>query len=258
MPTFSPSLFKETSRKQLREKGHRYTSFHADINEGQNTLYELHGYFQSYKYFSQDLEYILSLLHIRQKQAAFAMIYPELTLLSAVIMHFRRGDYKSKPTFHPILSVEYYANALRVLQKRAEVNITDMYFFCEDGDLADVNKIVDTLSGMFSDLIFHRSRYKGASDQDWQELLIMSLCPNIIIANSTFSWWAAMLQMTSTNDKNRCVCFPSLWFGPNNIHLETDDKFPMSWIRVEANKGKKLQPIRLPKGVNILPTKKPN
>ena len=43
--------------------------------------------------------------------------------------------------------------------------------------------------------------------EDYQELMIMSRCRNFIIANSTFSWWAAWL----CSYENKVVIMPRVW-----------------------------------------------
>ena len=55
----------------------------------------------------------------------------------------------------------------------------------------------------------------------------MSLCKHNIIANSTFSWWAAWLNCNTT----KTVIYPNRWFGPATINnLSTIDMFPADWI----------------------------
>jgi hypothetical protein len=51
---------------------------------------------------------------------------------------------------------------------------------------------------------------------------VMKACKAHIIANSTYSWWAAWLR-------NGDVVAPSVWFGPEAAHLETRDIYCQNW-----------------------------
>ena len=59
------------------------------------------------------------------------------------------------------------------------------------------------------------------------DLYIMSQCKNNIIANSTFSWWAAWLN----KNENKKVIAPKTWFGPK-INHNTSDLIPNNWEKI--------------------------
>ena len=63
--------------------------------------------------------------------------------------------------------------------------------------------------------------------EDWEQMLLMSCCHHNIIANSSFSWWAAYFN--SYTDK--IVCYPSVWFGHSMNH-DTKDLCPSEWIKI--------------------------
>ena len=63
---------------------------------------------------------------------------------------------------------------------------------------------------------------------DWQQMLLMSCCHHNIIANSSFSWWAAYLN----SNKDKIVCYPSVWFGPS-ANNNTKDLCPSDWTKIK-------------------------
>ena len=66
--------------------------------------------------------------------------------------------------------------------------------------------------------------------EDWEQLLLMSLCQYNIIANSTFSWWAAYLN----DNPDKIVCYPEEWFKTTTGH-DTSDLFPEDWAKVSLS-----------------------
>jgi hypothetical protein len=121
------------------------------------------------------------------------------------------------------MTYEYYRDALTYIQNQDNSTINVLYF-CEEEDIDDVLVTIDKLKGHFPDFIFERA---PNSLCDWQQLLLMSCCKNNIIANSSFSWWAAWFN----TNMNKCVCYPKVWFGPNVQH-DTRDLCPPEWTAI--------------------------
>ena len=100
----------------------------------------------------------------------------------------------------------------------------NVLYFCENDDIDDVMVTINKLKNKFSSFNFMRA---DNNLKDWQQLILMSLCHHNIIANSSFSWWAAYLN--NWNDK--IVCYPSIWFGTALTH-NTIDLCPLEWTKI--------------------------
>ena len=146
------------------------------------------------------------------------------SLEKTISMHFRLGDYKKLPEYHPIATYEYYERAITHIQKLKPHDDFTVYFFCEEEDIGEVQKTVNKLSNRFPRYVFSRA---DNSLTDWQQMLFMSCCHHNIIANSSFSWWGAYFN--SRDDK--IVCYPSVWFGELANH-DTSDLFPPTWNKI--------------------------
>lgn len=188
----------------------------------------LFGYFQSYKYFQENYNMIIRMLNIEQKKTDLYNKILESNnnyiIETDISLHFRIGDYKYIQHCHPLLSYEYYEKSIDyVLSKLEKYNNINILYFCENQDIDDVLIIINKLIDKFPKCNFIRS----PSLEDWEELLLMSLCKNNIIANSSFSWWGAYFN----NNIDKIVCYPNIWFGPA-INHNTKDLFPDNWIKI--------------------------
>ena len=184
------------------------------------------GYFQSPKYFDDKKVSICKLLRIEPQKLCIKNEYP-LDYNNVISMHFRFGDYKQLQNTYYILTYDYYKDALSYILTNTNIDVNvcvTVLYYCEDSDLDDIIGIVNRLSNEFTNIQFIRAPTILA---DWQQLLQMSLCAHNIIANSTFSWWGAYLNLT----ENKIVCFPSKWFKLETGH-DTIDLFPENWIQI--------------------------
>jgi hypothetical protein len=59
----------------------------------------------------------------------------------------------------------------------------------------------------------------------------MSLAKSSLIANSTYSWWAAWLNQNP--DKKIYTPNHNKWFGSSYSYLDTKDMIPDNWIKLK-------------------------
>ena len=145
----------------------------------------LSGYYQSYKYFDKHWDSIKKMISLDDQQKAIKKDYADLfSTKETISLHFRIGDYANIQNCHPIMPFQYYYNAICNLTMHKNKKYRILYF-CQDIDNEKVSVIVNRLSRMFTELEFVK-----VSDDivDWKQMLIMSVCSNNIIANSTYSW----------------------------------------------------------------------
>ena len=228
------NTFLQFLRPFLRDNLHGFTTI-KELDFTYNKLplvmnnknIELFGHFQSYKYFQSYKATILKLIKFDNLKKDLLEQHPLFkvnTNNKIVSIHCRLGDYKQLPNHYIILPINYYINALQyILNSNDNTNLKVVYF-CEQSDLLEVLKIIHILKEQFVSLEF--INYSNKLIEDWQELLLMSCCNYNIIANSTFSWWAAYLN----NNANNIICYPSKWFGlllSNKNKLV--DLFPPNW-----------------------------
>lgn len=196
----------------------------------------LNGYFQSYKYFEEHRDDIFKMIHLSKQQETIRK-NNDLMFENTISLHFRLGDYINIQDRHPILPISYYKNAIDFLLSKiddsSQTQLVVLYF-CEEQDLFEVKRLIMDLENFYKNF-YKNITFKQASQsiQDWQQLLLMSCCKYNVIANSTFSWWAAYFNVSP----DKIVCYPSQWFGSKLKH-NTKDLFPPEWNCIST------QPLR--------------
>jgi hypothetical protein len=186
------------------------------------------GYFQSYLFFEKNFEQLKSILNIKLLQNKVKDEFLHLINEADATIHFRIGDYVKFKDSHPVLSINYYVNAINKLNT-INPECKKILIFYEPNDYEIINKKLNYLKNQF---INHEFIMIDNQIEDWKQMLIMSLIKNNIIANSTFSWWSAYLNINNNNT----VIYPSIWFGPkifkNMTTKQKKDRFPEKWICV--------------------------
>lgn len=171
---------------------------------------DLIGYFQSYKYFDGIKESIKKDFSFKQEISNRAAEFLSgMNLSKTVSLHIRRTDYVSNSAYHTNIPAQYYLNVINNIG-----NIDEVVVFSDDID--------------WCRNIFDGDRFVFSNESAYVDLCAMSMCRTNIIANSSFSWWAAWLN----NWQNKLVFCPSAWFGPANSHLNTKDLVPKDWIKL--------------------------
>lgn len=170
-------------RKLLDENAwKKYELFAAEKIKKRNLL--LYGYWSSY-----------------QSKCCFNFVFrkmPETYVLSEIIqteavsVHIRRGDYVG--TEMDILKDDYYLSA----QQYLEIYVNNPKYFIFSDDLEYCKK----------NLTFLKNKLIVKHNQgNYYDMFLMSQCKYNIIANSTFSYWGAMLNQ----NKNKIVIMPQFY-----------------------------------------------
>lgn len=178
----------------------------------------LSGIWQTEKYFKEFEDVIRKDLILRNRPSiVFQNVLDRITSTDSISIHIRRGDYVSNPkanSLHGVCDIEYYQKAITMVLPRT-MNPT-FFVFADDIEWAKNNLALE------HDTVF----VSGAGLSNAEELILMSACSHNIIANSTFSWWAAWLN----TNPHKTVIAPKNWFKAP--HLDTKDLLPESWKRL--------------------------
>ena len=179
----------------------------------------LDGYWQNEFYFQEYRKELINILDLKdQIDLKNSELLEKIQNSNSICIHIRRGDYLSDSKaakINGICSKEYYYQALNIL-----LNIIDSpkcYIFSDEPEWAKAN-LAFACESIFIDF--------NNPEQPELDFLLMKSCKYFIIANSTFSWWAAWLS----NYKNKQVIAPKTWFI--NQVLNKNMHLPDSWIRI--------------------------
>lgn len=186
--------------------------FKATDNNFSETAVYYDGWWQDKKFFLDNVKKI----KFREKPLS----EKNLELLNiiknsqSVSIHIRRGDYlepKHIKQYGGICTLDYYNHAISLVNEQLD---TPHYFiFSNDIEWVKENLKIDNA--------IYVTNNTGADS--YLDMYLMSHCKANILANSSFSYWGAMLN----NNTNQIVIYPKKWF---NSH--TPNIFPTDWTGI--------------------------
>lgn len=176
----------------------------------------LFGYFQSPQYFGNNAASLRSELNFLISGAVQlpSDLSSRLSGTESVAVHVRRTDYLEIPAFH-VCNSAYYQDAMRSLRSR--LANPRFFIFSDDPDWCRAEfrerdqEVVD--SGK-------------AGKNPLHDLRLMSLASHHIIANSSYSWWAAWLAAKA----DQKVIMPDRWYA-SDLKAPIGDKI---WKNFES------------------------
>ena len=178
------------------------------------------GYFQSYLAAAHaDVFEEMNLILPRDLSQHALEILSQAESKRILVIHIRLTDYLAESNFG-IPSSSYYSKALNfALSQRS---FSDVWVFSDEVELARqrAQLDVDLPVTWFSDLDLSTA----------ETFTVMRQGYGFIIANSSFSWWAARLSTAA----DPLIIAPKPWF--KNLD-EPDNLIPPEWVRIDANYG---------------------
>ena len=168
------------------------TPYFTDYNLNSSYDWDLYGYFQSWKYFANCEDKIRHYFH-----------FPKLPL-KGVAVHVRHGDYLYLNHIHPVLPLEYYQEAMKQFKGEAFTIFSDDIEWCKENF---TGKNVD---------------FFEPNGNDFLDFSYMAGFSKFIIANSSYSWWAAWLSGSSE------IIAPKTWVTTE----DKDDRVLPAWSRL--------------------------
>ena len=180
------------------------------------------GYWQNEKYFKQIRKELLKEFTLKLPFTEMSQRVAEnIVKTNSVAVHFRNYETKSsnsyfqQPDIHGVLGESYYNEGLNIILQRVE---NPHLFLFSEGATPVLEKLKHKYA---STVITHNS------ESSHEDLMLMSMCRHQIIANSSFSWWAAWLNQNAS----KIIIAPKIWFL-DRFKNEHTDIVPDNWIRI--------------------------
>ena len=178
------------------------------------------GYFQSPLYFKEIEDTLRSEINLTSvfEEPPPASLCELLSSDNSVGVHVRRQDFTRLPVFQ-VCDAAYYKSAMD--QLRTRLHSPKFYVFSDDPEWCETHftRSDETVVNL----------PQSAADP-LLDMHLMSLASHHIIANSTYSWWAAWIGKKA----GQIVICPSRWFN-HGMYAPIEEKLCEGWEIVSAS-----------------------
>lgn len=155
---------------------------------------------------------------LHQERTENKPLYDVIRSSNSVCVHVRRGDFLAdefKKNFF-VCDDDYFSKALAKMKQL--VDSPTFIFF--SNDIAWVREHIKVDAPAY---------YESGSDPVWETLRLMSSCKHFIMSNSTLSWWAQYLSLST----DKVVISPDRWY--NNPEMNSHARLLMpEFVRIDV------------------------
>lgn len=193
------------------DKGVKHSKFISKIYQGILGIYDcqssyeipsftgkkpkmIRGYFQNREMVERN-----SLVLLEELGTELESVNVRLLQENTMVMHIRRGDTRTISKSWGILSTEYYLKLARQ---------SESLLICSDDD-----STAQLFAGEFPTAIF----LSPSNTSTWESFKILTTGNQLVMANSTLSWWAGWLK---AKKDPKSVFFPDPWRPQERITFE--------------------------------------
>lgn len=198
------------------EKQLKFT--YSNIILGKNVKIYFDGYWQSQYYFINHRNELLKHFVFPSLKSRIAIeLMASIKSQCSIAVHVRRGDYLTDTSgLFASCEFAYYEAAFKIFSTKYPLAV--FFVFSDDLEWCRQN-----FQSNITKFVFVSGTDRSSSVED---LYLMSICQHNIIANSSYSWWAAWLNQ----NPNKFVVAPKKWFKDNSV--DTSDLYPPEWILI--------------------------
>jgi len=206
-------------RKPHLQRVYEERHFHYDKNfYNANQPVFLKGYWMSYKYFEEYADIIKKDFIVRRELVAHLDgIANDMRSANSIALHIRCGD-KLLPQYVALMGIlpsSYYEAGIKAIEAK-KGKADKVYVFTDTLEAAKEYIPKDW------DVVWMSEVTKSPIE----DFYLMMQCRNMVISNSTFSWWAAYLNAHA----DKTVVIPRKWFS--NAPYDAKDLYYEGWIKV--------------------------
>lgn len=177
----------------------------------------LNGYWQSYRYFNEIDATLKKQFTPKHNLTSKTLEYKKIisSKANSISLHFRRGDYLTKyKDIYNQLTLDHYYKAIDHIKNKLKIDKANLFIFSDDIEWCKSQFRYD------DEVTF----IENTNKPDHEDLLLMSYCQHNVIANSSYSWWAAWLN----NYTNKIVISPKNWYIQQDAEFNASI-YPPTW-----------------------------